>query len=796
MAKSVNFSERFSLFSGEPVSNSPVIDFNLPDGTTLPPEIIETTGQTFEIASQKLRTQAFGESYAVVEGLADGEVEVEITPTADESGNGGVIFRRSDANNMFQFHVSPSATNRLRLVKVENGSNTVLKDFNVSGYDPLQTRTLKVVFAGDDIKLYLDGVFQRSEVSTFNQLATGVGIRSDRSTLEYDNFAYPTGEQVLEIAPNFLNNTVLSTGDVMVRNGVWDIEINSSGAITENVQYTINNGQTWVDFNLSAPNGLTHSAPLAFNAGEYDIKFRLEESGFETESTHLIVSRYVFLGKGQSNMAGFGKAQYSTLQQPETSTSGFRPWLIDKTDETMLMRQDWDKVTSAVDSVTYNEYANVGWMIRFANLIVTNEDEPVVCIPGALGGSTIAQNIKNSTYSSGGQTVYSSGTRRVNLTVGGCTLVLYQQGENDANDNEGTTKASYASSLSGLVDDHYQDYGVPTLIVALGNIHRSNYIGTGGDGDNDTGQVAIRAAQVEVAASNSNAFITEPLTDLILSDDGNADNVHFSTDTEFDAIANRTYATLTAITSGSASANQAPTANAGSNQSVDAGTRVTLNASGSTAGSYPIVSYEWTQTQGDSVSLIDLNTATPEFTSPSENNSQTLRFSVVPIDSEGNRGAADTVDITVAAFVFEGSVLQLIDTLAFELVTDGELMIYPGRANREILKLRPSDELGLVVDEDGCLDFEHADNDIAKLEVVIFNSTDKAIIDSDNLAIVFEGAEAHCRLGDFNPTNANEPFDVGVIVYIEGDSRGVVAYNSSSSSANQVRAYVQKRVGI
>lgn len=711
MAKSANFSERFSLFSGEPVSNSPVIDFNLPDGTTLPPEIIETTGQTFEIASQKLRTQAFGESYAVVEGLADGEVEVEITPTADESGNGGVIFRRSDANNMFQFHVSPNAANRLRLVKVENGSNTVLKDFNVSGYDPLQTRTLKVVFAGDDIKLYLDGVFQRSEVSTFNQLATGVGIRSDRSTLEYDNFAYPTGEQVLEIAPNFLNNTVLSTGDVMVRNGVWDIEINSSGTITENVQYTVDDGQTWLDFSLSAPNGLTHSAPIPFTVGEYDIRFRLEESGFETESTHLIVSRYILLGKGQSNMAGFGQPQHSTLQLPATSTSGFRPWLIDKTDETMLMRQDWDKVDTAVDAVTYNAYANVGWMIRFANLIVTTEDEPVVCIPAALAGSTLSQNEKGSSYSSSGQTIYGSGTRRANLVTGGCTLVLYQQGENDANENEGTTKAAYTLGLNTLVDNHYQDYGVPTLIIPLGNVHRSNYVGTGGDGDNDTGQVAIRAAQVEVAASNSNAFITEPLTDLILSDDGNADNVHFSTDTEFDTIANRTYATLTAITSGSASANQPPTANAGTDlPTVTAGAQFQLNGSGvATQSGAAIVGYSWAQiSTGTVVALSNPLINNPTGVAPSSDTAQTLTYELTVTDSNGLT-AKDTVIVPVAAEVvavessnlsvtIKGSGSGVHEVSIFE-ISDLSTVIYNGDAifSNDVMTVDVDIEAGVQV---------------------------------------------------------------------------------------------------
>lgn len=242
-----------------------------------------------------------------------------------------------------------------------------------------------------------------------------------------------------------------------------------------------------------------------------------------------------------------------------------------------------------------------------------------------------------------------------------------------------------------------------------------------------------------------------------------------------------------------------PTVVLGPNQSVSSGATVQLDATQSTAGSHPIASYEWTQTQGDIVTLVNGNTASPSFIAPSENDAQTLTFSVVALDTEGTRSAAKTVSIAVAAFNFDGSILELIDSVAFELITDGNLMIYPGRANREIIKLRPSSELGLVVDDDGCIDFEATANTISKLEVIIYNTSEKARIDSDTTAIVFEGTEAHCRFGDFQPKSAREPFDVAVVLYIEGDGRGVVVYSTSEALSTQgaspISAYVQANLG-
>ncbi len=96
--------------------------------------------------------------------------------------------------------------------------------------------------------------------------------------------------------------------------------------------------------------------------------------------------------------------------------------------------------------------------------------------------------------------------------------------------------------------------------------------------------------------------------------------------------------------------NVPPTANAGADQPVDEKVVVNLAGSGTdTDGS--IVSYAWTQTAGDAVTLTGANTATPSFTAPTVSNAdanKALTFKLVVTDNEGATGEA-SVTITVNA---------------------------------------------------------------------------------------------------------------------------------------------------
>jgi hypothetical protein len=89
-------------------------------------------------------------------------------------------------------------------------------------------------------------------------------------------------------------------------------------------------------------------------------------------------------------------------------------------------------------------------------------------------------------------------------------------------------------------------------------------------------------------------------------------------------------------------------ANAGSDQTVDAGSLVTLDASGSLNTDGDIAAYLWEQTSGVAVNLDDEEAMVTTFTAPNE--STNLVFDLTVYDAEGNE-STDSITISVIASV-------------------------------------------------------------------------------------------------------------------------------------------------
>jgi len=82
--------------------------------------------------------------------------------------------------------------------------------------------------------------------------------------------------------------------------------------------------------------------------------------------------------------------------------------------------------------------------------------------------------------------------------------------------------------------------------------------------------------------------------------------------------------------------NQAPIANAGPDQTTDAGQLVTLNGSNSTDPDDGIASYHWVQTGGSPVTLSDPNSQQATFTAPNvETTGASLTFELTVVDHGG-----------------------------------------------------------------------------------------------------------------------------------------------------------------
>jgi hypothetical protein len=101
---------------------------------------------------------------------------------------------------------------------------------------------------------------------------------------------------------------------------------------------------------------------------------------------------------------------------------------------------------------------------------------------------------------------------------------------------------------------------------------------------------------------------------------------------------------------GGGSSNSAPTANAGTDQTVNAGISVVLAGSG-TDPDGTIASYAWRQTAGPTVSLSSASIAQPSFTAPLAATATTLTFRLIVRDNIGTASAPDTVTINVQAGV-------------------------------------------------------------------------------------------------------------------------------------------------
>ncbi len=117
--------------------------------------------------------------------------------------------------------------------------------------------------------------------------------------------------------------------------------------------------------------------------------------------------------------------------------------------------------------------------------------------------------------------------------------------------------------------------------------------------------------------------------------------------TQYDAWLRRQYVAASETGgSGGGTTNQAPTANAGPDQTVSTGASVQLDGSGSSDPNGDSLTYRWSQTAGPSVTLSSATVARPTFTAPSSATS--LSFRLVVNDGTVD-SAPDTVAITVAS---------------------------------------------------------------------------------------------------------------------------------------------------
>ncbi|GFD84975.1 hypothetical protein KUL150_10340 [Alteromonas sp. KUL150] len=232
-------------------------------------------------------------------------------------------------------------------------------------------------------------------------------------------------------------------------------------------------------------------------------------------------------------------------------------------------------------------------------------------------------------------------------------------------------------------------------------------------------------------------------------------------------------------------ANQSPIANAGADLSVDAGVEFLLDGTNSQDVDGTIVEWRWTQTSGDIVTLNLEEPSKPRAVSPSKIASQVLTFELVTVDDDGAESSPTFVNVNVAAVV-QNNVLNIIDKISFTFEFDGLLTAFPGRANRETFRLKPSNPSGLVL-EDGYFDF--SENDVTRVEISVLDTTGVKIISTDSDSIIVERSKLHARMGDIPVKSSTKEFEPTISVFVGADSRGVVMTAPGLSGGPKVRYY-------
>lgn len=282
-----------------------------------------------------------------------------------------------------------------------------------------------------------------------------------------------------------------------------------------------NGDTTWTTLGLNT-NGIgTFSGTLVNQSegqGLLEVRFSNEILIVDTVSDVGIGDIYIIAG--QSNASGRG------LNLNNYTHGSLKASLFGNNDTWVELTDAVDSNSGQIDNVSSDGIAAGSPWPLIATSILASQNIPVAFVTTAKGGTRIQEWLPGADHTDA-TTLYGSMYRRINAVGGNVKAVLFFQGESDA--VNGTSKTVYETRLNTFINEVETDFtGLKTMI---GQIGHSN---------NDVRLNAVRAAQINVINTNSNALLGPTTYDIDLSDEG-GDTLHFRSDTDMAEFARRWY---------------------------------------------------------------------------------------------------------------------------------------------------------------------------------------------------------------------------------------------------------------
>jgi len=498
-------------------------NFTGANGDPLPAGLTTQNG-AFEIQSNRLVATAVS-SVFTQPSLADGTVEVDVNAGGSAATGTSQIMCRWTSSSDYIALLFRHSDGLLRIFKKVGGTLTQLgANYTIPAYSNVATYTLSITTLANSIKAFNGGTEVISTTSTHNQTATTSGVELRYVNQDsVDNLTIPDAvvSNTISFSP-VVNFPYQRTGTTTTIN----FPVTWTGTPTT-IEYSVDSG-AWTEGDAS-PVGGSSTIAVPLQAGTSNVAFRFSNDVAVTAASNVIVGD-IFAVIGQSNGQGAG-----TNNQTFTAGATATAYNFGNNDVRSLLADPYDSNVGQIDAISQDGSNGGSWVVRFANYYLQELDVPVGFIPCCKGGSIISEWQKNSTSRLGGLNLYESMERRINAVGGSVAGVIFDQGESDALNTNGTLASSYETDLNQLFTDIQATFPCKFIIRQLQTLP-STYQGDG----TTTGEIPIRSSQNAVANSRFDTYISVSMADINLVDEG-GDGIHFKTNGELDLVGSRMF---------------------------------------------------------------------------------------------------------------------------------------------------------------------------------------------------------------------------------------------------------------